>query len=489
MSSALLPGKVILAEFNEITTTILDPLIARGKLPHFERIRREGAWAEPESIDLPPHLDPWITWVTVHTGAPRSVHGATVLEQEEGTIRAPRSWQYAVEAGKSVGVFGSIAAYPPRPVPGFIIPGPFAPASAAYPDYLWPVHDFNRRYTGIHAGNQGAEGLAELAQRGLDLLRLGIQPATAAAIAAQLARERAAPHARWRRAALQPLINFDVFQMLYLRYRPDYATWHTNHAAHYMHHYWRSMDDTAFLVRASPEEKRRYGGAVELGYAVCDELLGRFMRLAGEDTTLVVASSMGQQPYVDESYREGRLVVRVKDIQVLLRILGAEGVAEAVPAMVPEWHLNIADPAQRARVKGLLARAYRTGTPGRGAFGLEETGRALTIGPKGLPRRGEIRYFFPGAPGARAEGHPLEEIFAIDAPTPKQGMHHPRGVLGLWGRRIRAGVEIPRATNLDIAPTLLTLLGVPVPQIMQGRVLREAWDERQPAAARPTMVA
>ena len=38
--------KVLFLEFNEITWSILDGLIAEGKTPNFERIKREGAWAE-----------------------------------------------------------------------------------------------------------------------------------------------------------------------------------------------------------------------------------------------------------------------------------------------------------------------------------------------------------------------------------------------------------------------------------------------------------
>ena len=145
------PRKVLLLEFNEINWTIIDPMIRKGKLPNLARLRNEGTWASPESVDQPPHLDPWVTWVTVHTGVDRSVHGATVLEQDVSSIKAKRTWQYAVEAGKSVGVFGSISAYPPYPVPGFMVPGPFAPSSKTFPPYLEPVQALNRKYTEVHS--------------------------------------------------------------------------------------------------------------------------------------------------------------------------------------------------------------------------------------------------------------------------------------------------------------------------------------------------
>jgi len=475
--------RVLLLELNEITSTILDPLLARGRLPHFQRLRREGAWALPDSVERPPHLDPWVTWVTVHTGVDRRVHGATVLEQDAATINARSTWDYATEAGRSIGVFGSIGAHPPRQVPGFMVPGPFSPTSATFPAYLEPVQDLNRAYTQVHARNKGPEPFTAMLRRGLDVARLGLTARTAAIIAGQLARERVDAHARYRRVLLQPRVNYDVFAELYRRYRPDYATWHTNHAAHLMHHYWRAMDDSRFLAPSPPDEKRWYGGAVEEGYTLCDELLGRFMRLVDASTTLVVASSMGQQPYVAELFPEGRIVVRIRDMTRLLEILGARGVTGAEPMMVPQWNVTIPDGAERARVKRLFQLARAEGGTLPAAFSATEVGDTLTVSPLGQARRSAARYFFPEAPGARPEGYSIEELFAVDTETPKEGMHHPRGILGLWGPGIAPGVFLEGTTNLDIAPTLLWCLGVPVPEIMKGRVLVEAW--RDPAQWSP----
>jgi arylsulfatase A-like enzyme len=46
----------------------------------------------------------------------------------------------------------------------------------------------------------------------------------------------------------------------------------------------------------------------------------------------------------------------------------------------------------------------------------------------------------------------------------------------LYGPGVRRGGRISDCTNLDIAPTLLTILGLPVPEEMKGRVLSEAFD-------------
>jgi hypothetical protein len=482
MASNLGRRRVLLLEFNEITRTIIDPLIAQGKLPTFQRLLREGAWAAPESVDQPPHLDPWVTWVTVHTGVPREVHGATVLEQEDTTIQAKRSWDYVVAAGKSVGVFGSISAYPPRPVPGFMVPGPFAPTTATFPSYVEPVHELNRKYTQVHNKVDREDSPLAMAGQALSLFGLGLKASTCARAALQLARERIEPHTHWKRVCLQPLINYDFFEHLYRRYQPDFATWHTNHAAHYMHHYWRAWDDSKFLTQSSEEEKNKYGDAIPYGYEICDTLLAKFLELAGEDTIVVVASSMGQQPFVKDMFPEGKVGIRFKDVRQVLAIVGAE-VTDVAPMMAPQWNVRIPDAANRTRTRELLERAHMTGGNRTAAISVAETGDILTVTPYGLsPWKGEVRYFFPDAPNAKAEGYLIDELFAYDRPTAKQGMHHPRGLLAFWGKGIKPGLTIEGTTNLDILPTLLTLLDVPVPATMTGRVLSEAWGE---PSARP----
>lgn len=467
--------KVLLLEFNEIHWGVIDRLIAqRGEafLPNFSKLRREGAWGVQSAVERAPLLDPWITWVTLHTGVPPQVHGASVLEQSSETITAKRTWQYASEAGRSVGVFGSISAYPPQPVDGFMVPGPFAPGNETHPRRLQAIQEINRSQTQAHAGARQAPRLGRQLSIGLDLLKLGLRLPTIGRIAGQLVRERREPHQRWQRVCLQPRLNFDIFAAQHKRTRPDFATWHSNHAAHFMHHYWRAWDDSAFPMKASAEEKARYGEAVPLGYRLCDQLIGEALQLLDDQTVLVIASSMGQQPFISDRYAAGKIVVRIQDIEALLALAGRDGITEVVPTMVPQWNLTIPDPARRAALQRFFEQVSRhQGTQSQSGFAVQATHDQLTITPLGLARHDEpVHYEFVLADGQRKRV-PLAALFATDTPTVKQGMHHIDGLLMFYGHGVRRGVRLPDCTNLDVAPTLLSLLGVPVPDAMHGQVL------------------
>ena len=68
------------------------------------------------------------------------------------------------------------------------------------------------------------------------------------------------------------------------------------------------------------------------------------------------------------------------------------------------------------------------------------------------------------------------------------GDHRLEGILIAAGPSVRPGAEPIEASLLDVAPTVLHLLGVPVPEDIDGRILTELLDqEHATAALRPAL--
>jgi len=59
------------------------------------------------------------------------------------------------------------------------------------------------------------------------------------------------------------------------------------------------------------------------------------------------------------------------------------------------------------------------------------------------------------------------------------GNHRLDGMLILWGPGIRQGVKLQQASIMDLMPTILHMLGVPVPSQVDGRVLGEALERSE----------
>ena len=68
---------------------------------------------------------------------------------------------------------------------------------------------------------------------------------------------------------------------------------------------------------------------------------------------------------------------------------------------------------------------------------------------------------------------PAQEVAAR---TPRTGTHRAQGLFVMAGPGIKAGYQLRASSILDISPTMLYLLGLPVADDMVGRVLREALE-------------
>jgi arylsulfatase A-like enzyme len=49
------------------------------------------------------------------------------------------------------------------------------------------------------------------------------------------------------------------------------------------------------------------------------------------------------------------------------------------------------------------------------------------------------------------------------------------GVVALWGPGVKPGHRLSQTSIVDLAPTILALLGVEIPRDMDGRVLEDAF--------------
>ncbi len=473
--------KVVLLELNEITWNLIDPLIEKGVLPTFARLKREGAVGSPLSVDLGKHLDPWITWTTVNSGVPQAEHGVEFLQQPPESIKAKRIWDYLDEAGVPVGIYGDMCSWPAKAVKGFFVPDTFAQDTGTYPAELEPIQKLNLTYTRSTRLPTDDDTLLFKAKLGASLFGLGLRPATALKIAGQLAAERL-NDVRWKRVALQPMVNFDFFTHQYRKHQPRYASFFSNHVAHYQHTYWKAMQPDEFApVETTQKEIDTYGGAIEYGYRTADALIERFLGFLDKDTTLVIASSMGQKPF-KTALKTGKRVQQLRSLEKLIDILGMTGRAKAISMMSDQFNIYCEEKGGLDHIYQMVAAVY-VDTPEQPMFTPDVVDGAVTLTIRPYDNTGpDSKIHFPLCPGGPE--HRYDDLVYISTQT-KSGCHDPKGMLVFWGAGVKAGAAIEDCTNLDMAPTLLALLGQPIPDVMKGRLLSEAFAGGLSAERRP----
>jgi predicted AlkP superfamily phosphohydrolase/phosphomutase len=143
MSSEAL--RVIAIGLDGATFDLILPWCREGRLPGFQAIMNKGVWAELEST-VPPLTGP--AWSSFMTGKNPGKHGIyDFMRRRPGDYRwdtingtqrkGPSFWRLLSDAGKRVAVFNVPVSYPPEEVNGVMISGYLTPPRAT--DFIYPL--------------------------------------------------------------------------------------------------------------------------------------------------------------------------------------------------------------------------------------------------------------------------------------------------------------------------------------------------------------
>jgi hypothetical protein len=450
--------KIIQLEFNELCPTLVDRFVEQGQLPNFARLRNQSHVFTTDAEEKAPNLEPWIQWVTVHTGLSFANHG--VFDLGDGhKLKVPRIWDIVGQHGNKVWVCGSMNASFQKPIQGFILPDPWSTGVHPYPDGL-----FDNFYNFIRANVQ-EHTRANVPVSKADQLRFlafmtthGMKPDTVTSIIKQLLGERSGSN-RWKRAVILDQLQWDVFSWFWQREEPTFATFFLNSTAHFQHIYWRNMDPSVFSVKPSQTEQEAYGNAVLFGYQKMDAVIGKCLKLMDSNTIVVLATGLSQQPCLKYENSGGKEFYRPDDPGELFEFAGLGGDPEFAPVMSEQFRLLFASEGEaRAAEKALLG--LRMGN--RPVMLARAEGKEVFAGCTIFERvppdsmivnsQGVARLFY--------------ELF-YNCDLVKSGMHHPDGILWISMPERTSHIQKERVSLRTVAPTMLSLLGYPAPDFME----------------------
>lgn len=446
-------SRVIVMEFNELSPVLMEKFMLAGKLPSFRRFHDEAEVWTTEADAPAPQLEPWIQWVTVHSGVPFSEHGIEHLT-DGYKLEHKSIWDQLSDAGQKVWVCGSMNVKYETPINGWVLPDPWTANVPPHPEeILAPYFRFVSANVQEHTRSDVPLTRAEQVEFLKFMARHGLQPATVAALARQIASERFSD-AHWKRATLLDRLQFDLFRWYWERERPDFATLFLNSTAHYQHVYWRNMEPEHFKIKPDPGEQEVYEDAILFGYQQMDKLCARLMKMAGDDVTLVLVTALSQQPCLDYEEIGGKAVYRPVDFDRLLSAVGIDTPAKVTPVMAEDFRCvfeNEEDARSAERKLGELS------FDDRPAIGVKRIGAELQCG---------CRIWEQVAPDAMLSANgatiPFFDLF-YSLNLLKSGSHHPDGIFWIRTRERRHVVREEKTPLTSVAPTILKLCGLEEP--------------------------
>ena len=452
---------VIMLEFNELCPDLMNRFINAGILPNFARLRAESEIYVTDAEAEGEELNPWVQWVTAHTGVNHEEHQVMHLSQGH-LLETKAIWDRLSDQGYKVWVCSSMNPRADLPLNGFLLPDPWSTGVRPQPEEEFkPFFEYVRSATQEYSKSGSKIGGAQFLKY---MLRHGLSLGTAVAVAQQLFSERL-KNVSWKRAAILDRLQFDLFKHYFRKYRPDFSTFFINSTAHFQHCYWRHMNPQAFGTEVDQQDCKDYGKAIEFGYRSMDRLVGKFMRLAPDNATLVFCTALSQQPDLSHEETGGRVYYRLKCEADLKNLLGLADEFRYEPVMANQFLLRFTDLASKQRAVASLesvrlsqADVFGNGNPQ--LFGITASDDEASI-------MCQCRATAVVDPDAKILLQPDVELSFHDVfyelPAVKSGRHHPDGML--WVRK-DGGKHVTHSSKLplvDVAALVLDVFGVQGP--------------------------
>ncbi|HQQ78035.1 MAG TPA: alkaline phosphatase family protein, partial [Thermoanaerobaculia bacterium] len=295
--SAARPPRVIVVGWDGADWSLLDPLLASGRLPHLKSLLEKGAQARLETYR--PRASP-LLWTTMATGLTPPEHGVVDFQEFDvatgsslpvsGRSRTgPAIWNVASAKGLTSGVVGWWATWPAEAVKGFFISDRASPVLfdaatlSQSPGLTWPPELADGvRLLGRREGSPSYEDVAKF----LRVSRAEFDASVAAG------RDLDDVVTGFRKILGSTRVYARTALDLYDRSKPDLLMLYlegTDEIGHVLGKY-----NPPLLPGVDRGEFERYKDAVALFYAECDRILGELAARAEKDgATLMLVSDHG----------------------------------------------------------------------------------------------------------------------------------------------------------------------------------------------------
>jgi predicted AlkP superfamily phosphohydrolase/phosphomutase len=495
-----LSGKAVVLGLDGATWDLLRPLAERGVMPNLARALELGRHGRLESC-LPPFSSP--AWVSISTGKNPGSHGIFDFWEagapgerrlvSSRSARGRKLWELASDAGKVVHVVAVPVSYPPARVNGSFVCGMFTPGESV--DYTWPpeLKAELKALPGGYEADPYARGLAGRAflEQTHDVIRRQ-----------EVATRHLLAKGEWD-------LLFTVIQA------PDPV----------QHKFWNVLDSSD--PRYDEAAAREHLPLLEETYRLCDEVIGDRMAMAERGATVMVISDHGFGRYeklfnLNRVLEDAGLLVRRRSaVQVApkglstrqviraLRRLDVLGIERRLPGQLRQRLAGRIDAALSAPIDMQHTLAYAAASSAESVFlgpsvgehqragvaqrviGALEAARDPDTGERIVERAYRREDLYQGAelhripdilidfgerPYLASDRLAAASIVETIPPAAGGGRHRRYGVLLALGPGVAPG-GVDGARIVDIAPTALHAMGLPVPDDMDGRVLTELFAD------------
>ncbi|RLC26142.1 MAG: hypothetical protein DRH21_02925 [Deltaproteobacteria bacterium] len=479
--------KIFVLGLDGASWDLLNPLMDQGVMPNLQKIVEGGTSGVLRST-IPPYTAPaWVSCVTGVNPGKHGIFGFTLNDSAASErkfigsnyVRSPKLWHYVNAAGKTAGMINIPVTYPAEPVDGFCVPGFLTPLGkedfthpvSIYKDFLKTIgYIINVRIAGIRDFSE--ETLLKL----IDDIRNCTQK------------------------------RYEAMKALRKAYDPDFFMIVFTCMDKIQHKFWKYLDNRDPMYNTLLAQKAR-PHLISL-YKQVDDIIGKILEDTGNATTLYIVSDHGFGPkkkilYINKWLeKNGFLSVRMLAFikyRFLLRYMKKMDFSNRNIDVFnnPICKFINADKSTFLGSDPYEQGVYYIGKSNQNGYWedvikLKQALKELKDTLTGLPLFDDIYHrddLFVGNYKDRApdlilkmkdygcdlsRGFPLKNKILTTVEKPA-GCHRPAGIFAAYGDNVVGGKKI-NASIIDVVPTVLYDIGIPVSKEMDGRVLTELFS-------------
>ena len=337
-------SKTILLGLNELNVDYIKFYISQGLLPNFKRLFEIQEPIETTSEKEYKLLEPWVQWVTIHTGKTYEQHNVFRLGDIVNHPELSQLFEELENEGLSVGAISPFNAENRLKNPSFFVPDPWTKTN---PSGNWIVKAL---YQAVHQSvNDNAK--SKLNFKSMISLGLGLLlyvPISRWLHYVKIVFKAKNPGAK---AVILDSLLADVYLTLWKKHKPDFSNLFLNSGAHIQHHY-------LFNSKAYKGDLKNPDWYCPDGFDPLIQILseydcqiGKLLKL--KDVKIIVTTGLHQQPHEHLTFY-WRLNEHVK----FAEMIGIKNFSEILPRMSRDFLIKFNNETDTSNAKNLLNSFY-----------------------------------------------------------------------------------------------------------------------------------
>ena len=337
-------NKTILLGLNELNFDYIKFYINQGLLPNFKKIFEIQKPIETVSENEYRLLEPWVQWVTIHTGKTFEEHQVFRLGDVVNNPKLSQIFEELEAEGLSVGAVSPFNAENRLNNPAFFVPDPWTKTN---PSGNWIVKAL---YQAVHQSvNDNAKSKLNL--KSMISLVLGLLlyvPISRWFHYVQTILKAKNPGAK---AVILDSLLADVHLTLWKKHKPDFSNLFLNSGAHIQHHYlFNSKAYQGDLKNPDWYCPDSFDPLIQI-LSEYDFQIGEILKL--KDMKLIIATGLHQQPHEHLTF-----YWRIKKHVKFAEMIGIKNFLEILPRMSRDFLVKFKSETDALNAENLLNSFY-----------------------------------------------------------------------------------------------------------------------------------